>query len=51
MPVAAGAMTSDAEDKDNNVEEQGGQTRFESKRKLKLFMDQIAWGKHDQALT
>ena len=45
------AMTSDKEDKGKNVEEQGGQTRFESKRKLAWFMNQIASGKHDQAFT
>lgn len=50
-----GVVTSDEEDndkdKDKDGDEQGGQTRFESKRRLKSFMDQIAQGKHDHAFT
>ena len=52
-----GVVTSDEEDndkdkdKDKDGDEQGGQTRFESKRRLKWFMDQIAQGKHDHAFT
>ena len=43
---------SDSEDDTKkNEDEPGPQTRFESKRKLKLFMDQVAKGKHDTAFV
>ena len=46
-----GVATSDAEDKDQDGEEQGCQTRFKSKRKLKSFMDQVARGRRDHSFT
>ena len=46
-----GVATSDEEDKDKDGEEQGCQTHFESKRKLQLFMDQVARGGHDHSFT
>ena len=46
-----GVETSDEETKDNDGEEQGCQTRFESKLKLKSFTDQVARGKHDHSFT
>ena len=33
------------------MEEQGCQTRFESKRKLNVLMDQVARGRHDHVFT
>ena len=35
----------------HDKDEDGCQTRFESKRKLKVFMDHIVMGKHDQPFT
>ena len=46
-----GAATSDDEDNGHDKDEDGCQTRFESKRKLKVFMYHIAMGKHDQSFT
>ena len=43
--------TSDEEDKDQDGEEQGCQTRFESQRKLQSFMDQVARGRRDHSFT
>jgi hypothetical protein len=46
------AASSDGdEDKPNQIESDTHQTRFESKRKLKMLVDQIARGKHDHAFT
>ena len=45
------AATSDEEDKVKDGEEQGCQTRFESKRKLQSFMGQVALGRHDHWRT
>ena len=44
-----GAAASD--DEDHGHDKDGCQTRFESKRKLKVFMDHIVMGKHDQPFT
>jgi hypothetical protein len=46
-----GAAASDDEDHGHDKDEDGCQTRFESKRKLKVFMDHIVMGKHDQPFT
>ena len=46
-----GAATIDDEDNGHDKDEDGCQTRFESKRKLKVFMDHIVMGKHDQPFT
>ena len=46
-----GAATSDDEDNGHDKDEDGCQTRFESKRKLKVFMDHIVMGKRDQPFT
>ena len=46
-----GVAISDEEDKDKDGEEQGFQTRFESKRKLQSFMGQVARGRHDNSFT
>ena len=43
--------TIDEEYNDKDGEEQGCQTRFESKRKLQSFMDQVALGRHDHSFT
>ena len=44
-----GAATIDEEDIGQDKNEDGCQTCFESKRKLKVFMDRIVMGKHDQS--
>jgi hypothetical protein len=46
-----GAATIDDEDNGHDKDEDGCKTRFESKRKLKVFMYHIAMGKHDQSFT
>jgi hypothetical protein len=46
-----GAATSDDEDSGHDKDEDGCQTRFEGKRKLKVFMDHIVMGKPDQPFT
>ena len=45
------AESSDSEDEKKKEDEPGPQTRFESKRKLKIFMDQVAKGKFDTAFV
>ena len=49
--VAQGADSSEEESDGEGQQKEGHQTRFESKRKLKLFMDQVAKGKHDNSFT
>ena len=44
-----GAAASDDEYNGHDKDEDGCQTRFESKRKLKVFMDRIVKGKRDQS--
>jgi hypothetical protein len=46
-----GAATIDDKDNCQDKDEDGCQTRFEIKRKLKVFMDHIVMGKHDQPFT